>query len=350
MKLATDVSIVVMTYERPDFVRRMVGALEHLEFGGCLIISDASSEGMFRLTDSYLAELGPSYEIKHLPSPKAPGLSISASMHQSLALGVQRMETPFGMLTCDDDLPVPHTLGLCAEMLRSKPELGAAFGDFTNVDFTNGFNRSENPDVLKRKRIDLQGNAALNGTTAAKRYLEFIENFFHTMFVVSRKEILLKATPGVGYKITFPHFSADYLWMFTLAITGPSIHVNAPHIVRQRHTENLNLKNPFPSYLQALMSDTWTHDANSFVNYIGQLIADVDGIPIQDARAVATDGFGKLTAFRLLGQLNLKNHSFFKSRVKRYSTTRSTERSVYDAAVEALLKFNISPEPVYDRL
>lgn len=303
MKLAKNISIVVITHNRSKFIARMVYSLNAMDYGGCLIIADSSSPQLFGETKIRLAEIPVGFVVKHLHIPKSTGMSISQSMNASFEEGVRNIQSKYAMLTCDDDIPIPTTLESFEKFLDTNSQYNGVNGELAWYDLNSHVMRSRVLGFLGiHGSVRCNPTYEVDGETASQRLDGYLDNFFHTMFSIVRVETYENIFPENTNEISFPHFCADYNWMFGIALTGKIKHFKEPQVIRQMHGNNLGIKgpsHPFPSYLESLIDSNWGRDANMFVNNLASLIGRVDGLSIEESLAIAMDGFRRLTVLRL---------------------------------------------------
>jgi len=341
--VADKVTILVPTYQRPHFLRRLIGALHEMKFGGVLLIGDSSTPDNYLATDRILNEISPAYRVQHFSVPKAPGVSVSLSINQVLASGVNMISTPYAMLTCDDDVPVPQTLQACQAALDSDASLASAVGDFPMLYLKDNLNQNEATYVPFLTRIRVQPVTELAHDTAQARLTHFLTYFFNIMYSVVRKEHIRKIVPDFSYSMSFPHFSAEYLWFFTLALCGRNTLVDLPHVIRLKHSGNLGSMNPYPSMSEAILSSKWHYDAMMFVDFLKRWLVDVDGIREEDAFQAAQEAFAQLVGQRLLGT-HVKpswQSEDLRARTARYNDLSSPQRKSYEYAVMALMAHDV---------
>ena len=300
---AKNISIVVITHNRTKFMARLAGSLDNMNFGGCLIIAESSSKKGFLETKKKLLDLNLDVKIKHIHIPKDKGMTISQSMNKSLEKGINLIKSDYAMLTCDDDIPLVDTLEKCEKFLNHNKQYNGVNGELVWFDINLDQRSSKVRKFLDPNRTaSLNPSFGLDKEKASERLEEYLDNFFHTMFTVVRtptyKNIFFKNTN----RISFPHFHANYNWMFGIALTGKIKHLKIPIVIRQRHEQNLGTKGSnhlFPSYLEGLITDDWGRDANIFVSNIAKLIKKIDGVSHDISIDQALEGFRRLSIIRL---------------------------------------------------
>jgi hypothetical protein len=259
------------------------------------------------------------------------------------------VDTPYAMWSCDDDLPIPETLELCAAMLKADSSLGSVIGDLVRVDLHGGANLVDCNHIPYRSRVDIQATNAISNSSAADRFLEFNTWFYASLFSVMRSEIIKQAVPAVGYTITYPMFAAEFLWHYTVPILAKTAVIDGLHLIRVRHAKaygSLHNKGEvilYPDYVEAMLSPQWHHDANAFVDYVAGLIAQVDDSSVDAARRVSIKGFAEMSARRLLWTHQKEFHRTLRGRKRRwlYNNRWTRERRRLEMAIAALLSTDV---------
>lgn len=356
-RLASNVSIVSITHNRSKFMKRLGASLEAMSFGGHLIIAESSDDKHMDTSRSQLSKINLDYKLTHLHVPKASGESISLSMNRSFKEGISRIDTKYAMLTCDDDVPVPVTLEKCARFLDENPDFNGANGEYAWYDLDRSsvrhtgirdrciqaFSWLLKVENVQGRRRGTSPSFGLNADSAATRLEEYLEGLFHTMFVVVRSETLNYIVPDNADQIKFPHFVADYNWMFAIAMAGKIKHFKQPQVIRQFHGRNLSIKDenhPFPTYLESMLQPSWGDDSRLFVSRLAGLIEEFDGEDTEVAKKLALDAFRKLTILRLGGKFECR-----KRKVKReyyfyvYALSWSKQCQIYSHAVSSISQF-----------
>jgi glycosyltransferase domain-containing protein len=330
---------------------RFAGSLNNMNFGGCLIIAESSSKKIFLDTKKTLFDLNLQVKIKHLHTPKYKGMTISQSMNKSFEKGIALIESDYAMLTCDDDIPLAATLDKCEKFLDHNNQYNGVNGELVWYDIRPDLKSNKIRKFLDHNRtVSLNPTFGLDKEKASERLEEYLDNFFHTMFTVVRtstyKNIFFKNTN----RISFPHFRADYNWMFGIALTGKIKHLKLPQVIRQRHEKNLGVKgpnHPFPSYLEGLITNDWGCDANIFVSNIAKLIKKIDGVSHDISIDQALEGFRRLSIIRLQKSGKITIIHRLKNYSKRLITTMSyrvpffKKYKIYKKAKSTMVPFKV---------
>ncbi|WP_296590699.1 TIGR00180 family glycosyltransferase [Methylophaga sp.] len=349
MKLAQNVSIVVITHNRSKFIARMALALNKLDFGGKLIVSESSSEENFIKSQNLIKNLNLEIQITHIHTPKNKEMTISQSMNFSFQEGIKGIETDYAMLTCDDDIPIPETLEKCQKFLDEQGSYNGVNGELPWYEINSASEKNNIFHFLGLKsRVKCNRTFGLEETTALGRLDQYLQNFYHTMFTVVRVTTYQNIFPPNTNEISFPHFCADYNWMFGIALTGKIKHFDEPQVVRQFHGENLGIKgenHPFPSYIESLATPSWSNDARLFKNNLTTLIMNLDTISEEEASKAALEALRKITILRLYKAEKNLNLKVILNRIKsellfmRYRLPISNNYKLYQNTISALTEY-----------
>ena len=323
---AKEVSIVVISHNRTFFLEILIKSLDNLNFGGHLIIAESSNKSNISLTKKIISKIK-KYKISHLSIPKEKGETISQSMNACFKEGIKKIDTKYSMLTCDDDIPVPETLekfekfldlnrnfnGVCGDYVRFYPhsEFDKPFSVFKLLRYIfKNICNFKNLRIKSKLNIRLIPNTNILKNSAKERLDEYIDSIFHTMFVLVRSDTHKRIIPDNYREINFPHFVADYNWMFSIAIAGRIKKFFTPHIIRTFHGKNLSIKNdthPFPSFADAILEDYWGSDSRKFIKNLASVLSYYDDLNNSEAIDIAKKAYLKITLKRISGDLKFKD-------------------------------------------
>ena len=323
---AKEVSIVVISHNRTFFLNILINSLANLNFGGHLIITESSDKLNFNKTKNIVSKIN-KFQISHISVPKEKGETISQSMNACFIEGIKRINTKYSMLTCDDDIPVPETLEKFEKFLNSNISFNGVCGDYVRY-------LPENKKSIKLSKVNLINkllvktwhfksrikesligrllipNSSILKNSAQERLDEYIDSFFHTMFVLVRSETHKKIIPKNYKELKFPHFVADYNWMLSIVIAGRIKKIYKPQIIRIFHGKNLSIRNenhPFPTLTQSILEDYWGSDSRKFIKNIANLVSFYDDLRINEALIIAKKVYLKIVFKRIHTELKIQD-------------------------------------------
>lgn len=280
---AQNVSILITTYQRNNFINLYLDFLNIFNFAGEVIIGNASKKKDYLNLQKQIIEKNYiKFQITHLHIPKIEE-NVSYSMNDCFIACLKKVKTDYVFLTCDDDLVFPSSLSKLEQILDKSNKYNGATGDVCWVGNNIISVHRQSNSILSQEPID--------------RLNEYIKKPFHSMFTLVRKEVLDNFVPKDFKNIKFNHFAADYSWMLTIIINGPIKKINQPVVFRQWHKSQLNRQKPFIEYSEFLNKNFYFEDKRKFVNHINSLVNE---LYFKDSNQIEVDKFfEKYEYFRL---------------------------------------------------
>jgi len=218
---SADITIIVPTFNRADFLARLLGYYARNKFQGRILIGDASNDEQAALVRKEAERYRDSLNIEH---HRFPGENIAQTVFKLNGF----IRTPFAALAGDDDLLLVEGLRRCADFLKDHPHYAAANGKGCLV-------------VVKGSKVygDIQDldDYPLKGVEAgdpATRLEDFLKDYSVALFSVFRTEIWRRmwADPG-GIKDV--DFAAELVPNCVGVISGKIKHLNVLYLIRQAH-------------------------------------------------------------------------------------------------------------------
>ncbi len=255
---AKNVSLIITTYQRSKFINLYLDFLDLTNFGGEVLIGDASSKQSYLdLNKQILNNNYEKFRTTHISIPKVEN-NISYSMNDCFLACLEKVQTKYVFLTCDDDLVFPETLDKLENILEKFPKYNGASGDICWVG----------NDI-----ISIHGqNRSISSDDPIKRLNDYIKRPFHSMFTLVRKDVLTNFVPNEFREIKFNHFAADYSWILSIIINGPIKKINSPAVFRQWHGDQLNKQKPFINYKEFTKKEYYLNDRKLFINHLIKLV------------------------------------------------------------------------------
>tara|TARA_A100001011_G_scaffold354186_1_gene396383 strand:+ start:1345 stop:2433 length:1089 start_codon:yes stop_codon:yes gene_type:complete len=304
--LAKNVSIIITTYNRNNFIKLYLNFLDQNNFGGEIIIGNASERNEYEELNVYINELNYEFSIKNIHFPKKEN-NMSFSMNDCFIGGIKEAKRDYFILCCDDDLIIPKMLDYCEKILDSNNQINGVTGDhcWINRNYIEPPNQTRS--ILNKDPIE--------------RIQNFINKPYHSLFTLVRRSNVKKIAPKNYRDINFNHFAADWSWILSIIIKGRIKKINKPFLIKQFHGENLHLKNknhPFISYSEFKTKDYYQDDVKSFTDFIEEQIVETYAesnkiIPHEYVKEIQKF-FTKYENFRL----NKNNENLLKIYINRF--------------------------------
>lgn len=115
-------TLMIPTRNRPHFLRRVLDYYRRVGWPYSISIADASDSGIFGETASFVRALKKNLAVIHQSFPS--DLGVHATWTQML----EGVETPFAIVSGDDDFLIPQALQRCIDFLDTHPDYSLASG------------------------------------------------------------------------------------------------------------------------------------------------------------------------------------------------------------------------------
>jgi len=211
-------SIVIPTYNRPHYLRRILRYYDSFALRCPIFIADASTDENKKQNAKIITSF-PKLSITHLQS-------YPPDIHQyaKLADVVSRVRTPFVVACADDDFAIPGAICACVEFLKNNPDYACCHGHYVYFQVKSG------SFVWDPLPLDI---SLSNDAPAAKdRLLFHFSNFLYTLYSVHKTDILHRVL-AESVKVTDDYrFGETYISLLT-SIYGKLKILDIPYGARE---------------------------------------------------------------------------------------------------------------------
>jgi glycosyltransferase domain-containing protein len=343
-RYATDVTIVIPTMNRAQFLETYVRALTATGYAGTLLICDSSEESEYARAQRLLADTDATFPIIH---HHLPGLGNAQAVNAALA----DVKTPYAIYMPDDDILVPRTLEAAARFLDDAPDYGAATGHAVIVPIEKG--RVSNAAAYNLRAFNQEGPAA--------RLESLFSDYCVVHFALSRAEHFRRCWRA-GAQISERYFSGELVINCLHLIYGKVGLVDGLLVVRQDHAARVSQND----FFEWITREGWSEGVRRFLDTISGELAIQGPLSDEAARAAIKQGFWLYLAKHLShsygAQYKINHRAGLRSRLRQIHWLWLLVRFIRsrypgDAshfALEALLRpnsrFHSDFMPVYNAL
>ena len=284
-----DVTLLVPTINRSEFLIRLLGYYESLKFRGWICIGDSSTGEHLRRTKEALGGFQGGLNIVYR---EYPGMDDAECLEQLLGF----VSTTYAAWVADDDFMIPSALDRCARFLDSHPDYVAARGLATMF-------RLESPGAHgPLATAGYYKGRAVEADSAAQRLIDHLSNYSTNLFSVHRVEawrVMYRDPLQVPDRL----FRGEFLAGCRGIIQGRLKKLDCLYMVRQNHGG----RTIWDSY-DWITSEAWLPSYEIFRDRLSEELAERDGISVDSARAVVKEAFRPYLA-RSLARVPEGNHS-----------------------------------------
>ncbi len=168
------VTYVVPTYNRPEFLHRLLEFFAQAELKNPIVIADSSnSEKHFRnrqLVMSYQNRLQIDYFHEDIP------------LIEKISAALYRVKSPCLTFCADDDFAFPSIVDQCGDFLMNHPDFAVAQGRVVNASNTNSIRSST-------YACEVLNSYSMTQDSAADRFSTMASNSFSTFYAIHRTNL-----------------------------------------------------------------------------------------------------------------------------------------------------------------
>jgi glycosyltransferase domain-containing protein len=216
---ASQVSVIIPTLNRADFLLRTLRFYADAKFGGKILVGDASAAEHVDRVRAFLR--GAPLDVTYFVSP---GLDDRSTVMRLTAM----VQTPYVVFHGDDDALLPHALAECVALLEAQPAVVSAHGRawlFTVA--ANGAHGK--PSLGADYRLPTP-----TANTSLSRLEQLLERYAVALFSVHRTSVWHAMWKDVD-RIPDRPFGAEILPCARSAVHGRCAAVDVAYLLRQVH-------------------------------------------------------------------------------------------------------------------
>lgn len=273
-----NLTIIVPTINRPEFIIRLVRYYHSLGFDGSIIIGDGSSVENFNVAREGIAPYKTSVNLRHF---NVPGCSVQEAVHKANGL----IDSDYVCLVGDDDFIIPKTASACIDFLNRNVDYVAAHGLGILI-------AGEKQNSSRIDSVSYYPQPRRLEETASSRISAHLTAYRVSLFSVHRRDVWIKmfsfwSDPNMARGLLDKTFAAELLPCCLSVAAGKIAEIDGLYLVRQVHHKRLIL----PSWLGWISGESWHSSFKYFTQSLSMTLVDLDGIEFQEARKIIEDAF-----------------------------------------------------------
>lgn len=275
------ISLIIPTYNRPQFLARLLRYYRELNFPYTIVVADSSSAPACEANQNTVASLRDVLSIHY--ELYRPDISAALKIAQALAT----VDTEYAVLCADKDFLVPRAIEQCAHYLDANPDYSVARGlaaIIKSVETPSGrriFSRS-----YSQRTIDWD--------EAGIRLQDQLQNYTPTFYSVHRRLELMRnmqLTVDNTVDLRFGELLPSCLSVIQGKVRG----LDVLCMVRQSHPDYSTSRKTI-GWLALLTSDDFSQRLAQFRNCLAEELAVVTGMPMAEANDTVNHAFAPFLA------------------------------------------------------
>ena len=193
--ITEDVTIIVPTKNRPNFLYRLLNYYAIADFKGSILIGDASNDNFLRENAQIISDFHSKISVKHFVK--------NIGVNRTIEMLAEKIETTYCLYCSDDDFVVPNGIARSLIFLKKNPEYSAVHGkgSIISLDTDECFGNIDSLHPYPQAIVDAE--------TGAARLKSYLIPPYALLFSVHRTDL---------WKKMFHGFS-DFEWSNSQKIT-----------------------------------------------------------------------------------------------------------------------------------
>ena len=266
----TDYNIIIPTYNRPDYLRRILGYYDSFGEDFKIIVSDSSSDENKELNRKTISSVS-NLDIKHLDNYPP-----ETNPYHKLADVVNYVATKYCVLCADDDFVTPNGIKEAVDFLENSPDFRTAHGQYISFFLKN-----------KRNNLAFYWKGAYPGKSitfpeADARLVFHLSNYTPTFFAVHRTDSLkMVYQESVKSKVD-PVFFGELLPSMLTIVYGKMKRLEALYAARD---EEARLEY-WPSLKDAIGSGVYNEEYAKFKDCLATHLSQQSQLDIEESKRI----------------------------------------------------------------
>jgi glycosyltransferase domain-containing protein len=125
------ITIIIPTYNRPDYLKRILGYYSDCRIAHHIIIADGSSDEI-KKANRETASSFPALKVLHLH-----GYSSKTSLYERIIDALKHVDTKYSVVCADDDFITPNGMDRSVDFLEANPDFTVAHGRYIAFHLEN---------------------------------------------------------------------------------------------------------------------------------------------------------------------------------------------------------------------
>lgn len=233
----TRLSLVIPTYCRPDFLKRLLGYFSSERADFSIYVIDSSPASKQEEIRKVVEAASDTLQVQWFHSSSHFPAGVEPLVHEKVEWGLSMVQTPYVAMCADDDFLVPSSLTKCVDFLDQDLSFSCARGKIYEFLVERATAKVEFRPVPTLPSIE-SNDTRERLWSAAREYQQTFYAVFRTPMLLDierRLPLRLQRTPSWVDELAFTTLSAVF---------GKVARLDLPYEFRELHAENYGRKVP----------------------------------------------------------------------------------------------------------
>ncbi len=272
-------SVVLQTYNRPQFLARSLIYYAALRFPYAIIVADSSAESTAQANRQLANTLRHNLNLDYQHYPE--DIHVATKTARALEL----VSSTYAVLVADDDFTVPTSMNQGVEFLESHPDYAVVHGEAAYFVLR--------PGAIERGEIAGMGRytqRTIELSTGSERLINHLASYTTTYYSIHRTE-QLRYNWQCAARLHLDYSFVELLPTCLSLVQGKSKKLGGLHIVRQSHSRQTSQTELPRGALDWIMNPVWFPQYVSMKDLLAKELARQDEITEEQAGAVVKQAF-----------------------------------------------------------
>ena len=269
-------SILIPTMDRPDFINRTLRYYRKIGFKGTIIIGDSSDKINREKNSSFVQENIHQLNIIYEYFDNPPYLHDGMCMHAMVAL----CRTPYVVYSGDDDFLIPGGLSHCIGILEREKELSAAFGTRINIKL----------DLAGAWGTPVEGQPWIGPDFMEdlpnQRLSKYLRNGLSTQYFVHRVDVWKRMYEHV-MQVPSRYLGPELLPCCFSTLLGKIKRLDTPTLVFQKNPDQI-FSWEKTSLFDLINDAKWSPSIITIINRVSEQLACLENVDKKVAKDIVT--------------------------------------------------------------
>lgn len=246
------VDLIIPTYNRPNFLRRILGYYDSYSVNFNIIIADSSANNNKKLNKKIVSYF-PNLKIQYIDK-----YNQNLASHLKFAEMIKHVVSKYCVFCPDDDFIVPDGINKAVDFLEKNPDYSAAHGTYISFYLYKSLLGSK--DFWWRFIYPFQSIESSNPTERLKLHLT---NYYQVLWAVRRTTVVKQAYKEFLKSKADPFLFGELLPDMLTLIYGKMKRINGFYAARQAFSTSYGY---WPSLIDAIKSRIYDKEYTKFKN------------------------------------------------------------------------------------
>ncbi|MBI4620265.1 MAG: TIGR00180 family glycosyltransferase [Desulfobacterales bacterium] len=343
--MSHEYSIVVPTYNRPHFLKRLLLYYQEQKFPYAIVVADSSFAPSCEENRNVVASLCNTLNVHY--QMYRTDISVPLKIAQAL----DTVNSKYAVICADDDFILPQAIELCVCFLEANPDYSIAHGHALRFFSYTSANR----DAHHSLRIETYPQCILDFNDPRLRLQKHLKGYTATFYSVHRRSDLIHNMQVCHDKTADIRFG-ELLPSCLSLIQGKAKRLDILYMVRQVIPDSSAGKGKRLSWLDLLISDDFSQRYTQFRNCLVEELENVMDLPVTEAKNEVNHAFLAFLALMLyasnIGPCTWEGQDVWKRAVRRiWRVIQILPAAARSAIIERrLVVMGRSPREAYNKL